>query len=160
MIYPQRPESHQLEELSKRFFMQCLPKNWCAEKPASDYGVDLKVDIFEESHASGLELLVQLKSSQATISSKDYETISIEISTYNHLRDKLQVVLLVKYIESENEAFWVLLYDVPEPNQSQKTFTIRIPKRNRLSSIDWNQIQEYVREVTRGKLESRRRRRL
>ncbi len=66
------------------------------------------------------------------------------------------MVILVKYIEEEKEAYWLLLKDVPEPNQVQDTFTIRIPKTNRLSSIDWNYIQGYVKEVTEEKLAARR----
>ena len=61
--FPIRGETHQLEELSERFFRSALPRNWVCEKPAKDYGVDLRVDIFEGSSATGLELLVQLKAS-------------------------------------------------------------------------------------------------
>jgi hypothetical protein len=158
MAYPQRPDSHQLEELSERFFVNTLPRNWRPERPGGDYGVDLKVDIFENSNATGLELLVQLKSSHAS-SEREYETIQLETSTYNYLWDKVQVVILVKYVEVENEAFWLLLSDVPEPNQAQDSFTIRIPKQNRLSSIDWQKIREYIRQVTDGKIATRRKNR-
>ena len=61
--YPQRSNTHQLEELSERFFINSLPRNWRSEKPVGDYGVDLQVDIFENDNATGLELLIQLKSS-------------------------------------------------------------------------------------------------
>lgn len=156
--YPQRPDSHQLEEISERFFVNTLPRNWRSERPGGDYGVDRKVDIFEENNATGLELLVQLKSSHAA-SEGEYETIRLETPTYNLLWDKVQVVMLVKYVEVENEAYWLLLSDVPEPNQAQNSFSIRIPKQNRLSSIDWQKIQEYIRQVTNGKIATRRRNR-
>src|SRR6266511_1639108 len=142
MLYPQRNDTHQLEELSERFFANTLPRNWRSEKPGGDYGVDLKVDVFEGNYATGLELLIQLKS-----------------ATYNYLWDKLQVAMLVKYVEVENEAYWLLLSNVPEPSQDQDSFTIRIPKENRLSSIDWQRIQNYVRDVTNGKIATRRRNR-
>jgi hypothetical protein len=61
--FPQKPESHQLEEISERFFRTRFPQNWRPERPGGDYGVDLKVDIFEGDDATGLELLVQLKAS-------------------------------------------------------------------------------------------------
>lgn len=154
--YPQRSNTHQLEELSIRYFTGSLPRNWHCEKPAADYGVDLKVDIFEEKDATGLELLVQLKSSEDA-SSSDSERIQLRTSTYNFLWDKLQVVMLVKYIEQVHEAYWLLLSDVPEPDPKQKTFTINIPKENRISSLDWKSIQRYVRDVTNGKIATRRR---
>jgi len=102
-----------------------------------------------------LEFLVQLKSSQRA-SAKDSEAIVLRVETYNYLWDKLQVVMLVKYCEAENEAYWILLKDVPAPNQARKTFTIHIPKTNSLRTIDWNEIKNYVRDVTMGKLEWRR----
>lgn len=149
--FPQRSHTHQLEELSERFFINSLPRNWRSDRPEGDYGVDRKVDIFDGDNATGLELLVQLKSSQ-TSQKSEYETFQLRIATYNYLRDKLQVVMLVKYIDEEKEAYWLLLKDVPEPNQGQDTFSVRIPKTNRISSIDWEQTQEYIRSITNKKL--------
>ena len=154
--YPQRIDNHQLEEISVRFFNSCLPKNWTSEKPAPDYGVDLRVDLYHNLDATGLELLVQLKAS-GTGTDQEYEKLVLDTSAYNYLRDKLQVVMLVKYVESEKKAYWLLLKDVPEPNQEQKTFTIRIPKENVLESIKWDKIYEYVDEVTEVKLAVTRR---
>lgn len=158
-IYPTRPRSHNLEELSERYFNANLPENWTAEKPESDYGVDLRVDIFEGEYATGLELLIQLKASDTSVDGEN-ESIRLRTATYNHLWDKLQVVMLVKYIADENEAYWLLLSQVPEPNQDQDTFTVSIPKQNKLSNIDWKYIKQYIREVTDEKLAARRRNRL
>ena len=60
--------------------------------------------------------------------------------------------MIVKYVLSENEAYWVLLKDLPSPNQNNKTFTIRFPKKNKLSTINWGDIQEYINGVTKRKL--------
>ena len=51
----------------------------------------------------------------------------------------------------------MLLSDVPEPNKDKTTFTINIPKCNRLDRIDWTEIYEYVRDVTNRKLSVRER---
>ena len=130
--YPIRPKTHTLEELSIRYFISCMPQYWTAFKPPNDYGIDLYVDIFEGTSATGLELLIQLKASQIG-SHIETEKVSLKVSTYNFLKDKLQVVMLVKYIAIENEAYWLLLKDFPEPNQAQATFTVHIPKINKLS---------------------------
>ncbi len=153
--FPVRHESHQLEELSERFFKQSLPKNWTAEKPSHDYGVDLRVDLFEGTMATGLELLVQVKSSAKASESQD-ELVQLKIATYNLLWGKLQVAMLVKYVEVENEAYWLLLKDIPAPPQDQETFVVHIPKANRLSSAPWPEIQAYVRSVTDTKLAAMR----
>lgn len=153
--FPIRSESHQQEEASERFFRDCLPRNWTAEKPAKDYGVDLRVDLFEGNHATGLELLVQLKASEGSTEGES-ETVRLRVATYNLLWSKLQVAMLVKFIESEKEAYWVLFKDIPSPSQDQETFTVHLPKANRLSAIPWPEIQEYVRGVTDRKLAAMR----
>ena len=155
-VYPQRPEAHQLEEASRRYFVQCLPANWVSERSANDYGIDLRVDIFEGSAATGLELLVQLKASQQAADG-DTESIDLRATTYNMLRDKLQVAMLIKYSRAENEAYWLLLKDARGPQDGRESVTVRIPKENRLSQIDWSHIQEHVRNVTDVKLAAIRR---
>src|SRR2546421_505482 len=110
--FPLRVESHRLEEISFRFFLHSLPNNWTTERRFNDYGVDLSVELFEGERATGRELLVQLKAS-AKPSGKDIETVTLKTTTYNLLWDKLQVVVIVKYIQAENEAYWLLLRDVP-----------------------------------------------
>ena len=119
-------------------------------------GVDLKVELFNGENATGMELLIQLKSSQAA-TDREYETIILKTSSYNYLWDKLQVVMLVKYVEEENKAYWLLLSDVPEPNQEQDSFTIHIPKENDLELIDWSKIENYVEMITHKKLSVRQR---
>lgn len=155
-IYPQRTNDHQIEEISERFFNQCLPKSWTSEKPKRDYGVDLIVELYDGQNATGMELLIQLKASREK-TPQGYETIRLRTSTYNYLWDKLQVVMLVKYVEEENKAYWLLLSDVPEPNQDHGTFIIRIPKQNELESIDWDEIYKYVKAITDKKISVRQR---
>ncbi|WP_168734202.1 DUF4365 domain-containing protein [Pseudothauera nasutitermitis] len=155
MKFPIRSESHQLEELSERFFLDHLPNNWAAEKPANDYGVDLRVDLFEGRHATGLELLVQLKASKKSTAGES-EVVRLKVATYNLLWKKLQVDMLVKFVESEKEAYWLLFKDIPNPPQDQESFTVHIPKANRLSSAPWQKVQQYVRSVTDRKLAAMR----
>lgn len=155
MKFPIRSESHQLEELSERFFRNYLPNNWVTEKPANDYGVDLRVDLFEGCHATGLELLVQLKASKDS-SVGESEVVRLKVATYNLLWEKLQVAMLVKFVESEKEAYWLLFKDIPNPPQDQESFTVHIPKTNRLSSAPWPKLQQYVRSVTDKKLAAMR----
>ncbi len=155
--FPQRTKNHVADELSNRFFASSLPENWASHAPPKDYGVDLIVDIFDGEQATGLELLIQLKSTKLS-NDKTFETVRLKTTTYNYLWNKLQVVLIVKFVIPQNEAYWILLKDVPIPNQSNKSFSIRIPKANRLSSIDWNFVKSYVEDVTQRKLTAQRER--
>jgi hypothetical protein len=133
-----------------------LPKNWVCQKPSDDYGVDLRVELFDGNNATGLELLIQLKAS-ARPTGGDSEVIHLKTATYNYLWDKLQVAMLVKFIESENEAYWLLFRDIPAPPQDRETFSVHIPKNNRLSAIQWADIQAHIRSVTDTKLAAARR---
>lgn len=153
--FPLRPNSHQLEEISRRAFIASLPRNWACERFENDYGIDVRVDIFEEERATGLELLVQLKSS-AQPSGGVNEEVSLKVSTYNLIWNKLQVAMLVKYVESEHEGYWIFFRDIPPPDQERQTFTVHIPRENRISTILWTDVRERVREVTDRKLAAQR----
>jgi hypothetical protein len=153
MKRPQRPLTHSLEELSNRFFKRYLPNNWTTTKPQNDYGIDEIVNIFDGIYASPYELYVQLKSSQ-NANDGEIEKAKLRISTYNHLKHLLHVAMLIKFVEEENEAYWILLIDIPEPNQENETFTAHIPKANKFSEINWQDIEDYIREIVDYKLNS------
>jgi hypothetical protein len=159
MKYPHRHTSHTLEEKSIRFFKQHLPADWNPNSVDNDYGKDLEVEICEDSEYRGLEFIVQLKSSEESNESGGYERQTMRISTYNYLWGNLRVAMVVKYVETEDEAYWILLRDVDPRNQENESFTIYLPRENRLSRIDWNRIAEYVQEVHFGKLDSWREKR-
>ena len=98
---------------------------------------------------------MQLKCS-AKPSGGSTEAVSLKVSTYNLIWSKLQVAMLVKYIASENEGYWLLFHDVPAPDQRLKSFTIHIPRENRLSTNQWGEVQAHVRTVTDRKLAAQR----
>ena len=150
--FPIRHENHSLEEKSITFFRQCLPQDWNINSVDKDYGQDLNIEITEGGVYRGLEFIVQLKSSHDTDTQSSYERQVFRVSTYNYLWDNLRVVLIVKYIESENDAYWILLKDVPEPNQANETFTLKLPRENILSTINWSEIADYIRDITHRKL--------
>ncbi len=152
--FPQRTNTHILETESERYFTQSLPPEWTSERPDHDYGIDQRVEISHDGSIKGYEFLVQLKSS-AISEPGEIVTTQLAISTYHYLWDKLQVVMLIKYIQSEKEAYWILLCNVPDPDDTHKTMTIHIPKANTLSTIDWNRIRKYVEQVTYKKISAR-----
>lgn len=109
MKYPIRHENHSLEEKSITFFRQHLPEDWNINSIDRDYGQDLNIEIAEDGKYKGLELIVQLKSSKEPNIVADSESQVFRVSTYNYLWDNLRVVMVIKFIESENEAYWTLL---------------------------------------------------
>lgn len=98
-------------------------------------------------------MIVQLKASRESSGNDENETLRLKVSTYNFLQEQLRVVLLVKYVESENEAYYILLRDLyPELAENQKEFTVHIPKNNKLSEADWDNLAFLLRKITDRKL--------
>ena len=136
--FPVRAASHELEELSSRFLKQYLPSGWTTTKPEDDYGIDYYVEIAEDGKMTGKVFIVQLKASNKSNGNAEYEKILLKTSTYNYLMKNPLVVIIVKFIKDDNEAYWVYLRDThPPANPEQKMVTIRVPKKNRLSKLDW-----------------------
>ena len=157
MQYPERHNNHTLEQKSETYFLQHFPQDWTATTPKKDYGQDLNLEICEEGQYRGLDLIVQLKSSATSDILNDTVRQQLNVSTYNYLCDNLRVVLIVKFIEDENEAYWILLKDVTPPaNPDQENFTIYLPRQNKLAEINWDEITSYVRTVTDKKLAAMR----
>ena len=153
MPFPIRHETHTLEQKSENFLRNNLPADWVVNRPQHDYGQDFQMEIPEDGELKGLELIVQLKAAENSSGNENSETIRLRVSTYNYLRQNLRVVMLVKFVESANEAYWVLLRDInPPQDEDQRSFTVHIPKENRLSTADWDLIKFHIRAITDLKL--------
>ena len=148
---PQRHPTHQLEAESRLFFRNCLPQAWSCDQPQNDYGIDLRVGLVRDNHVTGRSFVVQLK---ASASSPHSETVPVRlnVATYNYLWNLLEVAMLVKYVAVDSEAYWLLFKDIPQPPGDQATFTVRIPRGNRLSENPWPQVEAYVDHVHGTKL--------
>jgi hypothetical protein len=154
--YPRRHPFHALADESELFFIQRLPHDWVVNKPQRDYGQDLRIELAEGGALMGCELVVQVKASERPSGNANYETIDgLKTSTYNYLKGILPVVMFVKYVQTEREAYWILLRDVPAPDdESRHIMTVRIPRVNRLSELAWEEVAAFVRKVTECKLKS------
>ncbi len=101
---------------------------------------------------NGQQLIVQLKASEKAARGNSV-AVTLEVRTLNYLRNMLEVALIVKYVATEREAYWLLLKDyVKEPPEGQKSVTMRIPRANRLSANPWRTIAEHVEAVHYRKL--------
>ena len=149
---PQRPSQHQLSDKSVNFFRSHLPKEWTCEESKSDYGADLRVGIACQGYVTGEAFTVQMKAS-AEAPLGDSVTVELAVSTLNYLRNLLDVVLIVKFVESEGEAYWLLLKDFEaQAGEGQQTISIHIPRQNRVTQEPWNRIAAHVHAVHMRKL--------
>lgn len=154
---PIRDASRQRADESERFFRQHLPAAWLCDGVASDYGIDLRVGIVDEALVTGVELLVQLKSAAISNQRNGHETQRLKVSTYNYLMGQLGLAMLVKYVAAEREAYWVLLREVQTPAPTQATFTVHLPREQRLSAMDWAALRGFHGELHAQKLHAGRR---
>jgi len=90
---PARPATHALETWSDSKFRASLPPEWVVHTPAADYGVDLRVEIFQNGVATGLEFGVQLKAT--TQGSGTTPGVAIRRSTLNYWDSLTNPTLLV-----------------------------------------------------------------
>lgn len=152
MDYPERHPNHIIETECNKYFLNCIPNEWYTDKPNHDYGIDYVANIVINTQVTGLNFSVQLKSIHKS-SLAPYIPITLKKTTLNFFNARLEPVLLIVYSQADKEAYW-LWYDDNQFDltRNQKTYTVNIPKENKLSSISWNEIIIYVKNIFSIKL--------
>lgn len=147
MDKPNRHNNHILETESNKFFNFQVPNEWYIDKPEHDYGIDYVVNIVTNNQVTGLSFSVQLKS-KIKEKKDDFAVVLLKHSTLGLFNTKLEPVLLVAYIQEEKEAYWCWYNELDfDLTSSQESYTINIPKTNKLSQIDWGAISKYVQDI-------------
>lgn len=147
MRKPIRHNNHILETESNKFVSNQIPNEWVIDKPDHDYGIDYNINIVIDNEVTGLGFSVQLKS-KIRDNHSDYTTIALKHSTLSLFNTMLAPVLLVAYVKEEKEAYWCWYNDLDiDLTVQQKTFTIQVPKTNKLSELDWSKITKYVQSI-------------
>lgn len=147
MNNPIRHKNHILETESNKFFENCLSNEWYAEKPGYDYGIDYNVSIVINNQVTGLNFSVQIKSTEKE-ESQQYVPISLKKSTLGLFQARLEPILLIAYVQEDKEAYWHWYNDLSfDLTSKQETYRVNIPRANRLSVIDWDEITQYVQNV-------------
>ena len=156
---PIRHPSHSLEDESIRFLESYLPREWICRREKRDYGIDLRVSIVVDGQVTGVEFIVQMKSSTSqSLPADGNERVRLAVSTYNYLASHLHSAAIIKYVSSENEAYWEFVRHIDSPRrQSQREITVRIPRANRVSQADWHDWLRHMQEVHDKKLGRNRR---
>ena len=107
---PKRTRSHRLEDLSVQKLEQCLPDRWVVRRKDKDYGVDLEVEIFDETdEATGLIFYVQVK---ATDDSTKAGTLSMKVDRLDYLSSLDSPSIIVRYFSGTDSFRWMWLTNV------------------------------------------------
>lgn len=134
----QRPREHILETSSERAFERVLPDEWTSDPPKHDYGLDLRVEIFDldqatkGSHASGLEFAVQLKATDGETA--DATTVSVKRSHIDYWLSLPYPVLVVRYLAATDELYgmWVHERKRGPEKQGEKYASFKFEPTDRL----------------------------
>ena len=131
---PIRHSTHELEDASKRAFERLLPLKWVTRSKQPDYGVDLEVEIFNDSgEAAGLLFYVQLR---ATDSESLNPTLRIELDQLRYFKSLDIPTLIVRYsrVKDEFHAKWHFLINPTDAEQNQQTMTLHFSGPDLLSA--------------------------
>ncbi|QSB24969.1 tetratricopeptide repeat protein [Flavobacterium sp. CLA17] len=144
MDKPNRHFTHVLENRSNKFLHAQIPDEWFLDKPDFDYGIDFTANIVINEQVTGLNFSIQLKSKKIE-SHESSVAISIKYSTLRLYNTRLEPVLFIAYVKSENEAYYLWFDELKiDLTSEQKTLRINIPKTNKLSLINWDDVTSHV----------------
>src|SRR5689334_10098806 len=119
---PKRPRSHVLETESVDALKALLPKEWSVELVRHDYGLDARIEIFEDGAATGHAFWVQLKATdEPDLTAALGE--SFAVTTLNYLAAQADPVLLVRYHAPSGALYgrWLHARNIVLQREAQKT---------------------------------------
>ena len=59
------------------------------------------------------------------------------------MKERFEPTLLVVYVQSENDAYWIWANELPVPI-GRKTITVRVSRQRSLLKTDWQNFAELV----------------
>ncbi len=119
---PKRSRTHQLEDASINSFERLLPPEWVCRRKDKDYGVDLEVEIFDETgDATGLVFLVQMK---ATDDLKKERSVSMKVDRLEYLASFDTPSMVVRYCEASQAIHWIWLTNIFAKTDKPNTETV------------------------------------
>ncbi|RYE27155.1 MAG: DUF4365 domain-containing protein [Sphingobacteriaceae bacterium] len=144
--FPSRAPSHLLEEKSDRFFRKYLPISWVINKPI-DYGLDYYIEIADDQAVNGVNFSVQLKAHEILTAKKEV-IVTLKRTTVNMYLNRLEPILLLCYIDSEQEAYYDWFKEnTVDLTKNHESYSIKINKSNKITKLNWSEIVIYVKKV-------------
>lgn len=145
--FPNRHRNHEIETLSDRFLCNQLPTSWVINKFQIDYGTDYNCEITTENQVTGNNFSIQLKGKE-TEQNQERIKITLKRANINRWLNRLEPTMIIVFIVDENEAYWKWFEDnTVDLTQKNESFSISIPRQNKLSKLDWDIIAAHIRQV-------------
>jgi hypothetical protein len=137
-----RPQQHETNDKANALFLTKLPKNFAhCEQKRNDYGVDYRVEVFENEVQAGVELYVQQKGTINAKRREKYISYPLEMDDIDSSlkRNQLPAFLAVADLQT-NEVYYSFLQEyimehLPKIDwKKKKSLTIKVPYTNLLSN--------------------------
>ena len=145
--YPERHRNHEIETLSENYFRNQIPVSWAVNKFTLDYGIDYNCEIVIDRMVTGMNFSVQLKGKEKE-ENIEFAKIPIKRTTISRWLKKLEPTMIIVFIIDESEAYWMWFENnTVDLTLDQQTFTINIPKKNKLSLNNWDNCKNYVENI-------------
>jgi hypothetical protein len=163
---PGRPRQHEIDEEALTYIKNTFPNSWTLEEVKRDYGKDLRVEIFANGKATGLEFIVQSKGHESfMIVNSDKVAQSLRVATLNYFERTALPILLVVYSAERKVAcyLWIRPYiqevmSSNSPNWRERNgdseITLHVPLSNVLDKDSADAIWTYVETETARLLNS------
>lgn len=144
---PNRHRNHEIENLSERFLKSTIPYSWVINQFHIDYGTDYNCEIVIDKKVTGMNFTIQLKGKEKELN-VDFVKLNIKKRTLNRWNNRLEPTMVIAFIVDEEEAYWNWFnpteFDLTQANDS---YTVNIPKQNKLSELNWNYIAEEIKKI-------------
>ncbi len=105
MELPKRPQSHVLEERSRRAVRAALPPEWVVRDIWEDYGADLYVEIYRDSTPTGYEFAIQIKATEQAQKGNSF-SVRIPWKTVNFLMQRQAPAMIVGYDGNNEKVYY------------------------------------------------------
>ena len=129
---PIRSRSHELEEESVTQFRDLLPSKWVPRSKLPDYGIDLEVELFDNTgESTGLVFQVQLR---ATDDISKAALVRLEIDELDYYSELESPVLVSRYCSKTKNFYWEwasVIFAQKRPRPGQKSLTYRFTDEQR-----------------------------
>lgn len=147
---PGRPREHVLEEQSLIALRTLLPAEWTLEPVRRDYGLDARVELFQDGQATGRAFWCQLKATDDT-DLRGALRVGFATTSLNYLSVQADPVLLVRYHAPSDRLFgtWLHRHDIRLKRAGQKTATVRWRLPEELGPASPDALAEEVRRHRR-----------
>lgn len=127
-----------------------IPSAWTVSDVVNDYGLDLRVEIFEQGHATSHSFWIQLKGTDEPDLRKALRR-SFDLSSLAYMSAQADPVLLVRYHSPTRALFgqWLHAKDIVLKKTAQKSYTVKWVLSDRLDSVTAETLADETRRFRR-----------